>query len=342
MNIENYVSKDKKFEFRDFWQKVTYFKYFHEITIFIGLLIIGLVISILTPSFLTVSNIFIILQQVSITTIVAFGSAMIIISGGIDLSVGTIIVFLGLPLAKIVLAGDGAPLYIALAILVSLLAGAFIGFINGVNVVFLRIPAFIATLAMMQVGRGLVLTLTGGSPIFGLPMSLVKIGIGFVGKVPVPVIIMAAVFVIVTYMMERTSLGRIIYSIGLNEKGTMLAGINVKKIKLLVYTIGGLCVGLGSIIYTARFGSVQPSSATTTAPLMFNAIAAAILGGVALSGGTGTMLGVLIGSIIIGVVTNGLALLNVNPHARTIILGVIVLISILVSSLSSKRDLGKK
>ncbi len=326
---------------KGFFQRLTYNKYFHPLTIFFGLILICAVLSILTPNFLTVGNLLTILQQVSITTIMAFGMALIIISGGIDLSIGTAIVLISVPIAKIILIDKSNLVYIIIAIVAAIIVGCIIGFINGVNIAYLKIPAFIATLAMMQIARGLLLTLTGGTPVYGFPTKFIQIG-GIVGGVPIPVVIMLFIFIVVTYLTERTVFGRLIYAIGLNEDAVRLSGINVKKMRLLIYTLGGASVGLGSVIFTARFGSVQPSYATTAAPLLFNTITAVILGGVPLSGGSGTMIGVLIGSIIIGVIHNGLAILDVNVHARGLIIGIIVILSILLSSLTSRRDLGKR
>ncbi|MEJ2163938.1 MAG: ABC transporter permease [Desulfobacterales bacterium] len=306
-------------------KQFTYHKYFHEITLVIVLIIISVVLSFLTPHFLTSSNLLIVLQQVSITTIIAFGMAFVIISQGIDLSVGAAISLVGLPVAVIIIAGEGSPMFIALGILSGITLGALIGFINGLNIVYLRMAPFIATLAMMSICRGAVLSITKGRPVFGLPNSFIFIGNGFVGPVPFSVIVMITIFLLVVWITEYTPFGRIIYALGGNEEATRLAGINVKKIRILVYMISGICVGIAGTIFTARLASAQPAAGD---PFLFNSITAAILGGVALFGGSGTMVGVLIGAILIGVIDNGQALLNVDPYLQHVIRGIIVLIAV--------------
>jgi len=327
---KNELLKDDENPILKALKKFTYHKYFHEITLVVVLIIISIVLSFLTPYFLTTRNLLIVLQQVSITTIIAFGMAFVIISQGIDLSVGAAISLVGLPIATIIIAGEGKPLFMAIGILSGIALGALIGFVNGINIVYLKIAPFIATLAMMSICRGTVLTLTKGRPVFGLPNSFIFIGNGFVGPVPFSVIIMLIIFSVVVYVSEHTAFGRIIYAIGGNQEAARLSGINVKKTRILVYMISGVCVGIAGMIFTARLASAQPAAGD---PFLFNSITAAILGGVALFGGSGTMIGVLIGSILIGIINNGQALLNVDPYVQHVIRGVIVLIAVTTGSL---------
>jgi len=327
--VEDTIHETKKPIIR-FFKQFTYHKYFHEITLLMVLIIVSFILSLLTPYFLTTRNLLIVLQQVSITTIIAFGMAFVIISQGIDLSVGAAIALIGLPVAKIIIAGGGDPLFFAIGILSGILLGALIGFVNGLNIVYLKMAPFIATLAMMSICRGTVLSLTKGQPVFGLPNSFIFIGNGFIGPIPFSVIIMLVIFVSVVWITEFTSFGRTVYALGGNEEAARLAGINVKKYRIVIYMISGICVGIAGVIFSARLASAQPSAGD---PFLFNSITAAILGGVALFGGSGTMIGVLIGAVLIGVINNGQALLNVDPYLQHVVRGIIVLIAVTTGSL---------
>jgi ribose transport system permease protein len=305
-------------------------RYYHELSLLIGLGVLFLVFSQLTPYFWDYKNILVVLQQVSITTIIGFGMAFIIISQGIDLSVGSATALIGYPIVTIAIAGEQAPLFAILGGLSGIAVGMLIGFINGVNIVYLRIPAFIATLAMMTICRGLVLTITDAQPFFGLPDGYIFIGNGFVGPVPMSVIILLAVFGIVTFIAEYTRFGKIIYAIGGNEEAVRVSGINVKKMRILIYLTSGTLVGLAGVIYTARVASCQPWGGEA---FLFHSVTATILGGVSIAGGSGSMLGVLLGGIVIGIINNGLALLNVNPFYQRWVRGLLVLFAITITSL---------
>jgi ribose transport system permease protein len=314
-------------------RRFTYHKYFYEIMLTLVLVLVCFVLSLLTPYFLTVQNLMNVLQQVSITAIVAFGMAFVIISQGIDLSVGAAIALVGIPVASVIIAGDGSPAFIALGILSGVALGVLVGFINGINIVHLKMAPFIATLAMMSICRGLALTWTKGQPIFGLPKSFIFIGNGFVGPIPFSVIVMLVMFILALWISEFTPFGRTVYAMGGNEEAARLAGINVKRYRVLIYMISGFCVGIAGVIFTALLASAQPAAGD---PFLFNSITGTILGGVALFGGSGTMVGVLIGTIFIGVVDNGQALLNVDPYMQHVVSGVIVLIAVTTSLLRKK------
>lgn len=320
-------SREKKSVF-SFLKGFTYHKYFYEITLLLVLFVVSFIISLLTPYFLTTQNILNIFQQVSITAIVAFGMAFVIISQGIDLSVGAGIALVGIPVATIIIEGGGTPLSFVLGISSGIALGALIGLINGINIVYLKMAPFIATLAMMSIARGLALVYTQGQPIFGLPKSFIFIGNGFIGPIPFSVIIMLVVFGIAVWISEFTPFGRIVYAMGGNEEATRLAGINVKKYRIIIYMISGICVGIAGVIFTALLASAQPAAGDS---FQFNSITGAIMGGVALFGGSGTMVGVLIGTILIGVVNNGQALMNIDPYMQYVVKGVIVLIAVTIS-----------
>ena len=311
-------------------KKFTYHKYFYEITLFVVLLVISFIVSFLTPYFLTTQNILNVFQQVSITAIVAFGMAFVIISQGIDLSVGAGIALVGVPVATIIIEGGGTPLSLALGILSGIALGAVIGLINGINIVYLKMAPFIATLAMMSITRGVALVYTKGQPIFGLPKSFIFIGNGFVGPIPFSVIIMLVVFGISVWISEFTPFGRTVYAMGGNEEATRLAGVNVKKYRILIYMMSVICVCIAVVIFTALLASAQPAAGDA---FQFNSITGAIMGGVALFGGSGTMVGVLIGTILIGVINNGQALMNIDPYMQYVVKGVFVLIAVTISAL---------
>jgi ribose transport system permease protein len=324
------ASMREKKKVTSFLQQFTYHKYFYEITLVLVLMLVSFVLSLLTPHFLTVSNILNILQQVSITAILAFGLSFVIISQGIDLSVGAAIALVGIPVAKIIIAGGGSSSSIALGIVSGIGIGAIIGAINGINIVYLKMAPFIATLAMMSIARGIALVWTKGQPVFGLPSNFIFFGNGFVGPIPFLVIVMIVIFLIALWISEYTTFGRTVYAMGGNEEATRLSGINVKKYRILIYMISGISVGIAGIMFTALLASAQPAAGD---PFLFNSITGVILGGVALFGGSGTMVGVLIGTILIGVIGNGQALLNVDPYMQHVVRGVIVLIAVTVSSL---------
>jgi ribose transport system permease protein len=315
--------------FGSIFRRFAYHKYFYEITLVLVLLFVSFVLSFLSPYFLTTQNLLNVLQQVSITAIIAFGMAFVIISQGIDLSVGAGIALVGIPVASIIIEGGGTPISIVLGILSGVALGAVIGFINGLNIVYLKMAPFIATLAMMSIARGAALVYTKGQPIFGLPKSFIFIGNGYLGPIPFSVIVMLVIFGIAVWISEFTPFGRIVYAMGGNEEATRLAGINVKKYRILIYMMSGISVGIAGVIFTALLASAQPAAGE---PFLFNSITGAIMGGVALFGGSGTMVGVLIGTILIGVVDNGQALMNIDPYVQHVVKGVIVLIAVTISA----------
>jgi len=310
-------------------------KYFYELALTGVLVAVSIALSFLTPFFLTTSNLLNVLQQVSLTAIVAFGGAFVIISKGIDLSVGAGIALVGVPTATVVVALDGTAIAIAAGIAVGILVGVALGLVNGLLVVWARMPAFIATLATLSIARGVALTWTQGQPVFGLPKGFVFLGNGFVGPIPFTVIVMIVVFALAVWVTEFTSFGRTVYAIGGNEEASRLSGINVKRNRIIIYMISGFAVGIVGVLFTGLLASAQPTAGD---PFLFSSITAAILGGVALFGGSGRMVGVLIGALLIGVVGNGQALLNVDPFLQQVIMGIVVLLAIAVSGLQRGAD----
>ncbi len=297
----------------------------------VGLLLLSVVLTILTPYFLTVSNLVNVVQQSAIIAIVAAGITFVIISGGIDLSVGSILALGGLVMADALHAGVAVPVAIVVGLLVGLVAGC----VNGLLVTFGRLPPFIATLGTMSAIRGLALMYKDGSPISGFSDGFRALATGGVMGVPAPVITMLIVFVIAHFILTRTKVGRYAYAIGGNEEGALLSGINVTFHKIVVYGISGMLSALSAVLLTARLNSAQPIAATG---YELDAIAAAVIGGTSLLGGEGTLFGTLIGALIMGVLRNGLNLLNVSSYVQQVAIGSVIIIAVFVDmALKRKR-----
>jgi ribose transport system permease protein len=270
-------------------------------------------------------NIFNVLRQVSINALIAFGMTFVILTGGIDLSVGSILA-LASALTAGLLTNGMDPM---LAILIGLLAGAAMGAFNGLIITKGKVAPFIATLATMTIFRGLTLVYTDGRPITGLSDStlFVLLGKGYLGWIPVPVIWMLAVYFIMYFMLKKTVFGRRVYAIGGNEEAAILSGIRADRVKLWVYTITGTLSAFGGIILASRLNSAQPTAGVT---YELDAIAAVVLGGTSLSGGRGWIFGTLIGALIIGVLNNGLNLMNVSSFYQQVVKGGVILLAVLL------------
>lgn len=292
---------------------------------FIGLIAIVLIITILNPSFLSVNNLLNVFRQVSINALIAFGMTFVILTGGIDLSVGSILALTGAVTAGLMSSGMDP----VLAMLVGLLLGAILGAINGVIIAKGKVAPFIATLATMTVYRGLTLVYTEGRPISGLGDSAAfqMLGKGYFLGIPVPVVTMIISFAILYFILKKTTFGRRVYAVGGNEEASILSGINADRIKIYVYSLVGLLAALSSLILTSRLNSAQP-----TAGEMFelDAIAAVVLGGTSLTGGRGWIVGTLIGALIIGVLNNGLNLIGVSSFFQQVVKGAVILLAVLL------------
>ncbi|WP_024346721.1 ABC transporter permease [Lacrimispora indolis] len=297
------------------------------------LLVICIFAAFLSKSFLSVSNLFNVFKQVTVAGIIGCGMTFVILTGGIDLSVGSILGFAGV-VASGVLASTGNTL---LAVFTAVAIGITCGIVNGFFISQCGIPPFIATLGMMTLLRGCVLIYTKGSPIPVKIDSYKFIGKGTVLGVPVPVIILIALFLLAHYLLTQTSFGRSIYAFGGNREAARLSGISVKKTEWMAYIINGLLSGIAAVVLTARLGSAQSTSGQG---IEMDAIAAVILGGTSLSGGTGFVLPTVVGAMIMGIIDNILTLMNVNPHATNIVKGAVVLIAVLVDK--KVKDLSAK
>lgn len=284
---------------------------------------LGLALSLLSDRFFTVNNILNVLRQVSINTIIAGGMTLVILTGGIDLSVGSVLAFSAALMAGLV-AGGAPP---AMAVLTGLGAGAILGLVNGLLVTRGRVAPFVATLATMTIARGLTLVYTEGRPITGLPASLRALGTAYLGPIPVPIILMAVVVGLVYLVLAHTPFGRFLYAVGSNEEAARFAGIAVGRVKLWAYTLGGLAAALAGAILTGRLNSAQP---TAGGGFELDAIAAVVLGGTSLSGGQGGVLGTVVGALIIGILDNGLNLLNVSSFYQQVAKGAVILLAVLI------------
>lgn len=305
--------------------------YLKQYGIIIGFVLISAIISFISPQFLTLSNWTIIFTQVSINALLAFGVTFVIITGGIDLSLGSVVAVAGVFAASMAHPND-FPLIIPIAC--GLLAGLIIGAFNGFVVTKTKIAPFIVTLGTMTIARGLALIYSKGRPISNLSNSFEFIGGGALFGVPFPIIILAVVFIICSIILKKTILGRYIFAIGGNEQAARASGININKIKMTVYMISGLLAGLAGILLTARVTTGQPN---TGAGFELDAIAAAVIGGTSTKGGIGSIGGTLIGALLIGVINNGLDLMNVTSYYQQVVMGIIIIGAVVLDSWNTPK-----
>ncbi len=284
--------------------------------------VICIIIAFQSPAFLTSNNLFNVLLQVSTNTIIAVGMTFIILTGGIDLSVGSLVAVVAVTTGTILHTAVGVPL----ALLLGALMGVVAGGVNGFLVARCTVPSFITTLGMMSVARGLALTITRGQTIHGFPDSFRFLGNGYIGPVPVPVILALLTVVVAHLVLTQTRFGRHVYAVGGNREAVRLSGINIVKVEWIVYAICGFTCFLGAIVLMGRLNSAQPIAGTG---YELTAIAAVVIGGTSLMGGTGKITGTLMGALIIGVLQNGLTLLNVTSYFQQIIIGSVIVLAVL-------------
>lgn len=310
--------------------KQRYLKMLQGLGPLLGLFLIIIVLSLINDQFLTVSNVFNVLRQISINALIAFGMTFVILTGGIDLSVGSILGLSGAITAGMMVGGMDT----SMAVGIGLATGAVIGAVNGVLITKGRIAPFIGTLATMTIVRGLALVYTEGRPITGLNEDFALLGKGYFLDIPLPVVWMFLAFVVLYAILKHTVFGRRVYALGSNEEATWLSGISTDRIKICVYAISGLLAALSGIILTSRLNSAQPTAGTA---YELDAIAAVVLGGTSLSGGRGWIVGTLVGAMIIGVLDNGLNLLNVSSFYQQVIKGGVILLAVLIDRSKSKK-----
>jgi ribose transport system permease protein len=287
------------------------------------LVLICTVLTLLTPRFLTEKNIINVVRQSSLNAIVAAGMTLVILTAGIDLSVGSL-----LAVTSVFAAGalhDGSAPLMSMAIGVGI--GLAFGLINGLIITVGDVAPFIVTLGTMTIARGVALIYTNGAPILATDMDFRYIGRGDLGPLPVPIVVMLIVYAITFFLLNRTTFGGYLYAIGGNQEAARLSGVPVKVCKTIAYAVSGLLAGLTGVILTARLGSAQPNLGMGDE---LDAIAAVVIGGTSLAGGRGGIIGTLVGALIIGVLSNGLNLMNVNAYYQPVAKGLVILIAILV------------
>jgi ribose transport system permease protein len=306
-----------------------------EFNVLIALVVVGALISLYTPYFLTTNNLMGVFRAFSLTAIMSIGMVMVIITGGIDLSVGS-----AMGLASLVTAlcfSMGYPTGVCIA--AGLGVGLVFGLCNGLLITFIGLPPFIATLGTLSIGRGLMYMITRGVPVTPeTPESFAVLGQGYLGPVPVPVIIMVVLMLIFAVIMRRTRFGRHVYATGGNEHAARLSGVKVDRVKLSVYVLSSTIAALAGVIGFSRYLSAEPASGFGSE---LDVIAAAAIGGASLAGGAGSVTGAVIGAALVGVIANGVVLLNINTYAQQAITGGVILIAVSLDVLRSRIMGGK-
>jgi len=310
----------------------------------IFLLVLAIIFATLQPRFLMPLNLFNILRQVSIYGIIAVGMTFVILIRGIDLSVGALVAMSGLCAAviahggiegRLALSSDGSGFHWSLAAFAAIAAGVVAGLAQGAIVAWLSVPAFVVTLGGMTVFRGIALTIGNGGPIAGFDEDFGWWGRGMIGPVPVPVIIFAAAVLIAHVVLTQTRFGRSVYAVGSNPDAARLSGINVERVTVQVYGLIGFCSGLGGFVLSSRLNSAE---AVAGSGYELTAIAAVVIGGTSLQGGTGGVAGTVVGALLTGVLLNGLVILNVSPYTQQILVGLIIIAAVAFDHFTKRQS----
>lgn len=304
---------------------------------FASLVVIFVFFAFANPAFATLSNINGILLSTAVIGLLAVGTTFVIITAGIDLSIGTGVTLTSV-MAAYAMKNMGLPVWIG--VLVGIATGALMGLINGLNITFLQLPPFIATLAMMLIAKGLALVISGTAPIYVSGIgNFEKIALGSIiprWNTPNAVVILFVSAIIASFVLNRTILGRYTFSIGSNEEATAISGINVRKWKIIVYVVGGIFIGMAGVVLTSRLGSAQPALGMG---YELEAIAAVIIGGTSLMGGRGSILGTVIGALIMSVLINGLRIMSIQQEWQTVVVGIVIIFAVYTDSLRRRRGL---
>lgn len=303
-----------------------------EFAIFLVLVVLVIIFSILSPQFFKVKNFFNITKQIATLGICSVGFTFVLITGGIDLSLGYQISLINI-LCAYMMTKLGVPW--VLAILLSLLLGTMIGFLNGFIITKTGVAPLIVTLSMMTILNGLSYLISKGLPIFGFPSEFSLLGQGSIGPVPISLLFMVAILLLGVFILNKTFYGRYFYAIGSNEEAAQLSGVNTGRVRILVYSLCGFFTAIGAVLMLSRLNSAQSA---TGSGFEFNVLTACVLGGVSSSGGKGTMLGAFIGVLIVGVLDNGLLLLNVSEYIQLVIKGVILLAAVIYDTMSKSKS----
>lgn len=285
--------------------------------------------------FLSANNLFTIARQVSMFGIAAVGMTFVILIGGIDLAAGSVITLVNVVCAYLMVKMNFS---IMAAIVVSLMLSMLIGALNGFMVAKIGMPAIIATFATQIIFEGVAYLLSGGTPVYGFDPAFKIIGQGYVGPVPVPVIIMAVCFALGAFILNKTYFGRYFYAVGGNEDASRLSGIKVNSVKFMIYVLSGLFAGIAGIVMLSRTNSAQP---TAGKGFEFDVITCVVLGGVSVSGGYGKISNVIAGTLIIGILTNGMVLMNVSTYMQMVVKGIVLILVVGFDSIQNKGGLAK-
>jgi len=308
-----------------------------NVVLIIAIIVLSTVLAFATEGFFTTYNLINVLRQISLTSLMAIGFGIAVISGGMDISMGNVAAMVGMTVAGLFAVFK---VNLGISIILSLTLGLGMGLINGAVIAYLGVPPFIATLAMMFISQGLTFEFTQGYPIYeGLTSNFLFIGQGYIGPLPVPVIIMIIMFIFAHLFLNNTVLGQHIYAIGGNETAARVTGVDVNRVKLITFGISGFFAALTGVVMTARLGSAQPAAAGMD--FFLTAATAAVLGGTELSGGVGNMLGILLGSLFLGILNNGLTLLKISSYFQWIVTGILLILAI-VWHTTQKSSVGGK
>lgn len=299
--------------------------------ILIALILLVVFFAIMAPSFLSINNLLNVLRQMSIIGVCAVGMTLVILTGGIDLSVGSVLGVCAVVGALLLSSGVPIWLSVIIVVLVGILTGAF----NGFLVTEIGIAPIIATLGVMIALRGVAYILTGGLPIYGLPESFIFLGQGYILGIPVPVYFLIAAFLLGAFLLNKTAFGRSVYALGGNVEATRLSGISIRKTTYKIYVLAGALYAVAGLLLLARANSGQPKAGDG---YEMDIITSCVLGGISVSGGQGRISGVIYGVLIIGVLTNGMILMNVNEYWQWVVKGAVLLLAVSIDQLSKRAQ----
>ena len=306
-------------------------KFLMKYVMYLFLILMCIVLTVASDKFLTVTKLMTIIKQISIQSIVAIGMTMIIISGNIDLSVGSLVALCSVSGAMIM--NKGLPMIAA--VIASVIIGALVGFITGGVTAKLKLHSFLVTLSLMTALRGLAQTMTNGRPVAGLPSAFGKIASASIGPVPLLVIYMIVLYAIFMYVMKYTAFGRSIYAVGSNQESARLSGINIEMVKTMVFVISGALCGIAGVLLTAKVRSGDPTCANAWE---MDTIAGAIIGGTDMNGGEGKLGGTIIGLLFVGILANGMVLLGVSAYMQSVIKGLVIFMAVIINSIQKRSQ----